>query len=814
MRILIDMQSMQSGSSKGGIGRYSLSLLEAMVKNNTKHEISILLNADLSLEHLGKLQRLIPNSRIYKFYKDGDTREIFDQNSFRGESSKLAKEYVVSLINPDIFFIMSLMEGLYESVITSVGELYPSKRTAVVLYDLIPLVEKEKYLSSLVVHNHYMGKLFYMIQSGILLSISQFSKDEAVSLIKTPPEQIVNISSAIDDKFKKIDIPLDKKTEILTRYGIRDKFLMFTGSFDIRKNQERLIKSFAALDKKLRKDYQLVIIGTGAPQVLEHLQSVVKSEKLHKNNEVLFLGFVNDDDLLSLYNLASLFVFPTLREGFGLPALEAMSCGIPTIGSNTTSIPEVINKKEALFSPLSIEQISQKLEEVLSNKEFSEELIEHGLKQAENFSWDLSAQKTIQALEDQFNKIGSRKLEPESIIYNKLIKKVSKIPNLDLMTDNDLKSVSNMIAKNYEENRRNIGVISTWNTRCGIASYIKYLSPSFLKNAIILAPYITKEELVVDDENFVLRCWNMFNDELEELYKNIEYLELDTVFIQFNYGFFNFHEFNRFIQKLSNKVIKIFITLHSTQDKPKQEEKKLSDISLSLKSFNNIFIHTEQDILNLNNIGVKDNIQLVNQGIIDIYPVEEIKEQKEFTIATYGFFLENKGLIDFIKVFKKLIDKGYDLKLKMYNAKYSDAASNDLINQATLLIKEYSLEEYIQMDIIYLSDIVTIQNLSKVDLVVFPYKNTGESSSAAVRMAIAAGAKIAVTPQGIFDEVKDFSFIFKDDTIEGMTEGMEYTIEQIKKDDEIINNMKNKMIQFRKENSYSKLSHKIMDFIK
>lgn len=814
MRILIDMQSMQSGSSKGGIGRYSLSLLEAMVKNNTKHEISILLNADLSLEHLGKLQRLIPNSRIYKFYKDGDTREIFDQNSFRGESSKLAKEYVVSLINPDIFFIMSLMEGLYESVITSVGELYPSKRTAVVLYDLIPLVEKEKYLSSLVVHNHYMGKLFYMIQSGILLSISQFSKDEAVSLIKTPPEQIVNISSAIDDKFKKIDIPLDKKTEILTRYGIRDKFLMFTGSFDIRKNQERLIKSFAALDKKLRKDYQLVIIGTGAPQVLEHLQSVVKSEKLHKNNEVLFLGFVNDDDLLSLYNLASLFVFPTLREGFGLPALEAMSCGIPTIGSNTTSIPEVINKKEALFSPLSIEQISQKLEEVLSNKEFSEELIEHGLKQAENFSWDLSAQKTIQALEDQFNKIGSRKLEPESIIYNKLIKKVSKIPNLDLMTDNDLKSVSNMIAKNYEENRRNIGVISTWNTRCGIASYIKYLSPSFLKNAIILAPYITKEELVVDDENFVLRCWNMFNDELEELYKNIEYLELDTVFIQFNYGFFNFHEFNRFIQKLSNKDIKIFITLHSTQDKPKQEEKKLSDIRLSLQSFNNIFIHTEQDILNLNNIGVEDNIQLVNQGIIDIYPVEEIKEQKEFTIATYGFFLENKGLIDFIKVFKKLIDKGYDLKLKMYNAKYSDAASNDLINQATLLIKEYSLEEYIQMDIIYLSDIVTIQNLSKVDLVVFPYKNTGESSSAAVRMAIAAGAKIAVTPQGIFDEVKDFSFIFKDDTIEGMTEGMEYTIEQIKKDDEIINNMKNKMIQFRKENSYSKLSHKIMDFIK
>ncbi|MBV5324348.1 MAG: glycosyltransferase, partial [Rhodospirillaceae bacterium] len=102
-----------------------------------------------------------------------------------------------------------------------------------------------------------------------------------------------------------------------------------------------------------------------------------------------------DDDLVALYNLTSLFVFPSLQEGFGLPALEAMSCGVPVIGSNNSSIPEVIGRSDALFDPNRIEQISGKMQQVLEQSAFAASLAAHGLEQAKQFSWDASAQKTL-----------------------------------------------------------------------------------------------------------------------------------------------------------------------------------------------------------------------------------------------------------------------------------------------------------------------------------------------------------------------------------------------------------------------------------
>ena len=810
MKILIDMQALQSGSSKGGIGRYAYSLLEAMVKNNTKHEIAILLNSNLSDEHYPKLEKLIAKENIYTFYTQGDTREFFEENYTKGEAAKLTKEYAVSLINPDIFFIMSLFEGLYESVTTSVGEIFPAKRTVVILYDLIPLAESKKYLTDPTVNKHYLSKVFYLIQSGKLLSISQFSKEEATDLLKIPQEQIVNISSAIDPKFTKIDISKEQKEKLFAKYNIKNKFLMFTGSFDIRKNQENLIKSFASIPKNIRAQYQLLIIGTGSPSVLQRLTEIVKEEGF-KKDEVIFLGFVTDEELLYLYNLASLFVFPTLREGFGLPALEAMSCGVPTIGSNTTSIPEVINRADALFSPKDINSISSKMLQVLEDKNFANQLREHGLKQAKNFSWDISAQKTLQAIETQYEEQTLEHITPK-IAYQRLLHKISKIPQIRAASKNTLTEISNDIAKNKKAHKKNIGIITTYNTKCGIASYSKYLSNSFKNELIILAPYVDAKALISQDANNVVRSWTLENTDFTNLLNEIIYRELEIIFIQFNYGFFNFYKFNEFIEELVKLNIKINITFHSTTDDSTKQDKKLLFLKESLDEMSNIFVHTAQDIKNLNNIGIEKNITLFNQGVIESSKIKTKTPGKTFKIATYGFFLKSKGLLNIIEAFALLHEKE-NISLLMLNAKYSDEASDALIKQANELIIQNNLQNHITINTDYLSDEETIEYLSKANLIVYPYTKTGESSSAAVRMAIAAQTNIAVTPHAIFDEVKDFSFVFDSDAVPDLTKGLKKFIEDIKKENPIVKEMKAKREHFRSSNSYTTLSKKIKGFL-
>jgi hypothetical protein len=116
-------------------------------------------------------------------------------------------------------------------------------------------------------------------------------------------------------------------------------------------------------------------------------------------NELILTGYVSDDMLIALYSAAALFVFPSLHEGFGLPALEAMACGTPVIGSNSTSIPEVIGLEEAMFDPRRPEAIAAKIAEVLNDPAFGARLRTHGRTQAARFSWDNTAQRALRALE-------------------------------------------------------------------------------------------------------------------------------------------------------------------------------------------------------------------------------------------------------------------------------------------------------------------------------------------------------------------------------------------------------------------------------
>jgi glycosyltransferase involved in cell wall biosynthesis len=173
---------------------------------------------------------------------------------------------------------------------------------------------------------------------------------------------------------------------------------MYAGGADDRKNLHRLIQAFSNLPDQILEKHQLVLAGK---MPIARVQSLRKNAKKCglKASKLIFTGYVSDEELSILYSNCKIFVFPSLHEGFGLPPLEAMNYGAIVIASNTTSLPEVVGNPEALFDPLSVESISQKLMQSLTDNAFRDRALLHGAEQVKLFSWDKSAKLAILAME-------------------------------------------------------------------------------------------------------------------------------------------------------------------------------------------------------------------------------------------------------------------------------------------------------------------------------------------------------------------------------------------------------------------------------
>ncbi|MBP1475463.1 glycosyltransferase family 4 protein [Frateuria sp. MAH-13] len=401
MRIVLDLQACQSPESRRrGIGRYSLALAKAMVRNARGHEITILLNDAMgdSVEHLrSQFDSLLPQQRLVTWEALAPTAFVNPENSFRLRASEVVRAQALRQLKPDVVHVASLFEGLADDVVATVqpGEEYLS---AITLYDLIPLAHERTYLSDERVRRWYMEKVAHLRKADVLLGISRYTCDEAVQLLDVPRDRLTDISGAVDDIFVRMDDAEIFRQELMHRYGLQHSFVMYAGGFDARKNIGALIRAFALLPMSVRTTHQLVIVGGAPPTERETLNALIEELGLN-GGEVVFAGYVPDSDLVKLYNLCALYVFPSLHEGFGLPALEAMSSGAIVIGSNTSSLPEVIGCAEALFDPRDDGSIAATMALALTDTNFRAKLREHGKKQCRRFSWEESAQRALDAFE-------------------------------------------------------------------------------------------------------------------------------------------------------------------------------------------------------------------------------------------------------------------------------------------------------------------------------------------------------------------------------------------------------------------------------
>ena len=422
MRRVIDLQACQSsGSRTRGIGRYSLALAQAMVRRAGEHEIWLLLSGLFpdTIEPLREaFAGMLPADHIRVWHTPGPVATHDGHNTWRRRAGEIVREQVLAELRPDIIHVTSLFEGYTDDAVTNVGALPEHLPTAVTLYDLIPLVHASHYLAWPPTRDWYYRKLNALKNADLLLAISDATRTESLAWLHLTDERVVNISSAVDERFRPQLHDAKALGEMRATYGIVRPFVMYTGGIDHRKNIEGLIRAFAALPLELRRQYQLAVVCSAQPEDRERLLKLARRAGLDAD-ELLMTGFVPDEVLPMLYNDCSLFVFPSWHEGFGLPALEAMSCGAPVIAANTSSLPVVVGRADALFDPRDESAITASMQRALTDAEYRTSLRAHGIEQAKNFSWDASAERAIAAFEDYHARRHAAAQSPASVPQRK-----------------------------------------------------------------------------------------------------------------------------------------------------------------------------------------------------------------------------------------------------------------------------------------------------------------------------------------------------------------------------------------------------------
>ena len=1147
MRIVIDMQGAQTASRFRGIGRYTMAIAKAIVRNCESHEVILVLNglfdqsiATIRREFSGQL----PEENILVWVAPGPVNVSDPKNQWREEVAQQLRQAFLLSLQPDVIYLSSLFEGFADNAITSVAGLGEKILVCSTVYDFIPLLKPEQYLTSNPAYARYYGRKIEEIKkSGLFLAISESSRREAIEHLGVKSQSVVNMAAACDDIFTTRVIDEPSRLALMRKWGLDRPFILYTGGADDRKNLPRLLEAFAALPAQTRSKYQLLFAGKLSNVEVDHLRSTAKQQGLSPE-ELRLTGFVSDDELVMAYNLCHLFVFPSWHEGFGLPPLEAMTCGAPVIAANTSSLPEVVGLDLALFDPFSVESIQEKMHQALTDSAYRELLIDHGRRQAQKFSWNASGRIAIQAFERarREREDALQALRPwqeeEPTCYAEHVKSLARILKILAVTaDSEVSAVASCLAHNetvarsrlrqgllptaidwrlegpfdssyslalvnrelaralellghrvalhssegpgdftpdasflqanldlkmmyqrcvempaaqahvlsrfmypprvedmtgrfnalhcygweesqfpsawvdafnqyldgitvmsshvekvlidsgvrvpiantglgvdhwervqpdpefrldfkkfrflhvsscfprkgveamlqayghafrkqddvtliiktfenphnevhrWSENARagdenypdvqilmgdysdaqlkslyqqchalvapskaegfglplaeamlsglavittgwsgqldfctnetawlvdyefvraeshfglsesvwaepnvqhlartmrevcdaskdarqqranlgrqkllsaftwqqvahrtvhavrsrsgqcppvkpRIGWVTSWNTRCGIASYSEHLLRGMSQDIRVFAS--RTQFLNQDDDARVNRCWTQGDeDELKDLRAAIEAASIDVLVVQFNYGFFDFSRLPLFLQSQLDAGKKVVVELHSTTDPVQASYKKLADLLPVLQRCARVLVHSPADMNRLKQLGLVSNVTLFPLGVLQGAPAaKKVSNTPQFVLASYGFFLPHKGLLELIRALVILKSQGIPIALKMINAEYPAAPSREAIEQARLEIESAQMQGCIELITEYQDDTESLRQLAEADLIVFPYQNTGESSSAAVRHGIASGRPVAVTPLEIFDDVR------------------------------------------------------------
>jgi glycosyltransferase involved in cell wall biosynthesis len=304
----------------------------------------------------------------------------------------LPTETLAKLVWPNLILPRRAVRDGFDIVhaTTHYGTFMPCRyRNIITVTDVSPLLHPETHgRGQVMYHRHILPQV--LKRADAIVTISHSSKKDIVSCFRIAEEKVHVIHLGVDGRF----VPTVAGDCAFARF-LPEHYILNIGTLEARKNLPRLLEAYAiARGKGL--PHKLLIAGTRGWR-LSNLAGIVEKHKLE--NDVFFLGFVEDADLPLLYSKAGFFVYPSIYEGFGIPLLEAMACGTPVITSNSSSMPEVAGDAALLVDPLDVNDMASRMLELACSVELSRSLREKGIGRAALFSWEKTARETLAVYE-------------------------------------------------------------------------------------------------------------------------------------------------------------------------------------------------------------------------------------------------------------------------------------------------------------------------------------------------------------------------------------------------------------------------------
>ena len=377
MRIGIDARAILNPEkiAPTGVANYVWQLVKNLLETDSQNQYILFFDFKVRDKDVKRFSQ--PNVKIkffpfsdYKKYMPGAYSEILGMATFARENMDVLHT-TSPLYRVPASYRGKIVTTFYDFASYRVPELFPRLSTA-----------KLKTLYS-----------FAAKKSDRIIAVSESTKKDAQKFLGYPEDKITTIYNGIDKRFFGDGVFL--KDDLKKAYGIFDKYILFLGTLEPRKNLSRVLEAFAKFKKDYKNnfDYQLVVAGKRGWLAEEYRQT---AEDMGIDNEVVFTGYVGGDELKPLYANAEFFVMPSLYEGFGQTIVEAMASGAPCLVSKVSSIPEIAGEAAYFVDPHDTEGIAKGMAELASSKELREKLSTAGKEQAKKFSWEKCAQETLE----------------------------------------------------------------------------------------------------------------------------------------------------------------------------------------------------------------------------------------------------------------------------------------------------------------------------------------------------------------------------------------------------------------------------------
>jgi len=572
-----------------------------------------------------------------------------------------------------------------------------------------------------------------------ITAISNYTKDVLQKNgVKVPIKVLLNIAGHLLN-VKSKSLPLTTKKSF--------KFLHISSCFP-RKGVDILLKAYT--EAFTIEDDVTLIIKT-FPNPHNDVEKQIKSLQETKKNiaEIILINEDLDDAYIKwLYENTHALVAPSRGEGFGLPMAEAMLHKLPLITTAYGGQVDFAKEENAWLIEYEFAKAQTHLN--LFDSYWAEPSKEH-------------LKKLLIELPSLNKKTLSKKVEKayeeatQKLLWNNYVQN----------TETFIKELKEI--KVFDTPTKNIAWVSSYNTKCGIASYSEFIIENLDTSDYNIEIFASKSTDILDatKETNIKRVWNnRYDEENNELIEELTSGSFSSLVINFNFGFFSMPNLASIIDALAQKKIKTTIIFHSVADvTAKGQGSSLSWILPSLKRVSHLLVHTINDMNRLKKLGLT-NIDLLSHGVQNRRETQLLNQEhtEDFTIASYGFMLPHKGILELILAFAKIEAHFPKAKLLLLNALYPAEVSKIYAQKCQNKVEELKLTSKIIFNTEFLSDDATFSLLESADLIVLPYHLTQESSSASVRHALATRKPVLCTSQAIFDDVKEIVHFVKDST--------------------------------------------------